>query len=134
MTNLAQPQPVAVEPQSLEQQYAYVMGLLNLQDPGFADKTLSESAKSLAEQFHEGLETIEKASGFRLAPPLERLIAYRMKGQDLWDEYVLKLPHRFERTWKDWQDLREKAAAGFWGPAVQAEEIAWSAAAEAGVQ
>ncbi len=51
-----------------------------------------------------------------------------------WEEQLLKLPREWQEDHDDWQKLRLRALNGDFGPAQQAEEIAWSQAAMMGVQ
>ncbi len=132
-----------------------------------------EIGETSAEWFALALDAVEKASGYVLAPPQDRLAWYRSKPmthedalapyQDLiaknametemalaegkeppmqqpipevfsWEEQMLKFPWDYERDWKDWTNLRERAERGDFGPQAQAEEIAWSQQAMVGMQ
>ncbi len=165
MTNQQTSPLDAPPPMSLEEQFSYYMGHLNMDSPARAQKALKAAADQAAHEFALGYEAMHKASGFTKAPPLERLIWYRQKpmtqeealepyadilaanqmdmeaaemaGKEpmmqqpvpetySWEEQMLKLPREYEEDWADWQNLRERALAGDFGPEQQAEEIAWS--------
>lgn len=125
--------PIPDTEESPEVTFSYSMASLNLHSPHQADEVLQEVGTWGKELFETALETAEKASGFRPAPPLERLLSYRTWDDLRWAEYRDKFPWRFEKTWNDWQALRLRARNGDFGPVEQAGEIAWSQQAEVGL-
>lgn len=124
--------PLAAQPQSpaagmgwpLDDQFSYYMSLLFAHDRTAALEAQHEIGKKLAADFSDGLKAAEQSSGLERSGPLERLIWYREKPDELWEEQEAKFPRRFERDMRDWERQRQRALAGGFGPIEQQTELA----------